>query len=121
MTLKIRLFKNNYKEPGDNKPAFQNGSISYPDDVFQEDYVFKKGTKHKIGLWKNDDGSLSIQISERTDVTSTPPQSSSNTEKEYGIDPSKIMGRPEYQAAQMEKSRLEKTNAENNEEEDIPF
>ena len=51
------------------------------DDVFQEDYVFKKGTKHKIGLWKNDDGSLSIQISERTDVTSTPPQSSQDTEK----------------------------------------
>ena len=38
--LKIRLFKNNYKEQGDKKPAFQNSSISYPDDVFQEDYVF---------------------------------------------------------------------------------
>jgi hypothetical protein len=115
MTLKIRLFKNNYKEPGDNKPAFQNSSISYPD------YVFKKGTKHKIGLWKNDDGSLSIQISERTDVTSAPPQSSQDTEKSFNIDPSKIMGRPEYQAAQMKKSRLEKANTENNQEEDIPF
>ena len=116
MTLKIRLFKNNYKEPRDNKPAFQNSSISYPDDVFQNDYVFKKGSKHQIGLWKNEDGSLSIQISEKTNVTSTPPQSSSNTEKEFGIDPSKIMGRPEYQAAQMEKSQNQ-----NNDEEDIPF
>ena len=42
-------------------------------------------------------------------------------EKSFGIDPSKIMGRPEYQAAQMEKSRLEKANTENNQEEDIPF
>jgi len=114
--LKIRLFKNNYKEQGDKKPAFQNSSISYPDDVFQEDYVFKKGSKHQIGLWKNEDGSLSIQISEKTDVSVAQPQATQQSSQSFTPrDPAEIMGTPEYQKAQMEKSQSQ------TDEEDIPF
>tara|TARA_R110002012_G_scaffold42370_5_gene115300 strand:+ start:1019 stop:1372 length:354 start_codon:yes stop_codon:yes gene_type:complete len=114
--LKIRLFKNNYKEPGDNKPAFQNSSISYPDDVFQDDYVFKKGTKHQIGLWKNEDGTLYVEIKEKVDSSAQPQATQQNSQSTYtDRSPDQIMGTPEFQKAQMEKIRKEK------EEEDIPF
>ena len=124
MTLKIRLFKNNYKEKGDNKPSYQNSSISYPDDVFQTDYVFKAGSKHQIGLWKNEDGTLSVQISEKVDSSVRPQATSQSSMK-----PEHIMGRPEYQQAQMQKMNEEKSQSNNNaqsegediEKVDIPF
>lgn len=114
--LKIRLFKNNYKEPGDNKPAFQNSSISYPDDVFQDDYVFKKGTKHQIGLWKNEDGTLYVEIKEKVDSSAQPQATQQSSQSYTPRDPSQIMGTPEFQKAQMQKS-----HSQNDDEEDIPF
>tara|TARA_R100001460_G_scaffold102156_2_gene146421 strand:+ start:20910 stop:21233 length:324 start_codon:yes stop_codon:yes gene_type:complete len=104
--IKIRLFKNNYKEQGDNKPNYQNKNIAYPEATLQEDIVLRKGSSIGAALWKNDDGSLYVQIAENqsanTQTTNTAPK----------IDQSKIMGTPEYQKAQM-------SNAQ--EEEDIPF
>ena len=122
--LKIRLFKNTYKQQGDNKPSYQNSSISYPDDVFPEDYTFKKGTKHQIGLWKNEDGTLYVEIKEKVD-SSVQPQATSQS----SMKPEHIMGRPEYQQAQMQKINEKKSQSNNNaqsegediEKEEIPF
>ena len=114
MTLKIRLFKNNYKEKGDNKPSYQNSSISYPDDCFQQDYIFKAGSKHQIGLWKNEDGSLSVQICEKVD-SSVRPQATTQTSAK----PENIMGTPEFQKAQM--SNNAQSEGEDIEKAEIPF
>tara|TARA_R110001632_G_scaffold201120_1_gene323916 strand:- start:334 stop:612 length:279 start_codon:yes stop_codon:yes gene_type:complete len=62
--IKATLFKNEYKEEGDSKPDYQNKTICYPDDVLQEDIVFKKGESYSIALWKGDKGSLSVRIQE---------------------------------------------------------
>ena len=94
--LKIRLFKNTYKQQDDNKPSYHNSSISYPDDVFPEDYTFKKGTKHQIGLWKNEDGTLYVEIKEKVD-SSVQPQATSQS----SMKPEDIMGTPEFQKKQM--------------------
>ena len=62
--IKATLFKNEYKQEGDAKPDYQNKTICYPDDVLQDDIVFKKGQAYSIALWKGDSGSLSVRIQE---------------------------------------------------------
>ena len=83
---------------------------------FKNDYVFKKGTKHQIGLWKNEDGTLYVEIKEKVDSSAQPQATQQSSQSYTPRDPSQIMGTPEFQKAQMQKS-----HSQNDDEEDIPF
>ena len=68
--ISFRLFKNENKEQGDNKPSYRTSSISYKKDkdtgvvtkTFEQDVIFRKGEMYQAGLFKNSDGSLGVKI-----------------------------------------------------------
>ena len=45
----MRLFKNNNKEPGDNKPPYSNSNFTV-----QERVVLEPGVAYTAGLWKDE-------------------------------------------------------------------
>jgi len=68
--ISFKLFKNEYKEQGDNKPSYKTSTISYKKDqdtkvvtkTFQQDVIFRKGEMYQASLFKNSDGSLGVKI-----------------------------------------------------------
>ena len=47
--MRMRLFKNNNKEPGDNKPPYSNSNFTV-----QERVVLEPGVAYTAGLWKDE-------------------------------------------------------------------
>ena len=75
--ISFKLFKNEYKEQGDNKPSYKTSTISYKKDqdtkvvtkTFQQDVIFRKGEMYQASLFKNSDGSLGIKIELNTTIS----------------------------------------------------
>ena len=49
VTMRMRLFKNSNKEPGDNKPPYSNSNFTV-----QERVVLEPGVAYTAGLWKDE-------------------------------------------------------------------
>ena len=47
--MRMRLFKNNNKEPGDNKPPYSNSNFTV-----QERVVLEPGVSYTAGLWRDE-------------------------------------------------------------------
>lgn len=75
----INVFKNQYKEKGDNKPLYGNGNFTVT-----EPFSLEVGKTYSVALWKSEDKldkngnplqMLSIKIEEKEDeVNSAPPK-----------------------------------------------
>ena len=61
VTMRMRLFKNTNKEPGDNKPPYSNSNFTV-----QERVVLEPGVAYTAGLWKDEkNDSLNLRVDER--------------------------------------------------------
>tara|TARA_R100001143_G_C3312183_1_gene110662 strand:+ start:19 stop:312 length:294 start_codon:yes stop_codon:yes gene_type:complete len=92
--ISFRLFKNKYKEEGDNKPSYKTPTISYKKDqdtgvetkTFQQDVIFRKGEMYQASLFKNSDGSLGVKIELNTYDQDKKNTNNTNNAKIEGID-----------------------------------
>jgi hypothetical protein len=61
VTMRMRLFKNTNKEPGDNKPPYSNSNFTV-----QERVVLEPGVAYTAGLWKDEkNDSLNLRVDEK--------------------------------------------------------
>ena len=61
VTMRMRLFKNTNKEPGDNKPPYSNSNFTV-----QEIVVLEPGVAYTAGLWKDEkNDSLNLRVDEK--------------------------------------------------------
>ena len=59
--MRMRLFKNNNKEPGDNKPPYSNSNFTV-----QERVVLEPGVSYTAGLWRDEkNDSLNLRVDEK--------------------------------------------------------
>ena len=54
----IKLFKNENKMEGDNKPNYSNSKVQV-----KEKMILDPDRLYSVGLWKNEDGSVNIKLS----------------------------------------------------------
>ena len=61
LPLRMRLFKNQNKEKGDNKPPYSNSNFTV-----QETVTLEAGKSYSCGLWKDENhDSLNLRVDEK--------------------------------------------------------
>ena len=59
--MRMRLFKNKNREPGDNKPPYSNSNFTV-----QERVVLEPGVSYSVGLWRDEkNDSLNLRLDEK--------------------------------------------------------
>jgi len=61
LPLRMRLFKNQNKEKGDNKPPYSNSNFTVPETI-----TLEAGKSYSCGLWKDENhDSLNLRVDEK--------------------------------------------------------
>jgi uncharacterized protein YhjY with autotransporter beta-barrel domain len=59
--MRMRLFKNKNREPGDNKPPYSNSNFTV-----QERVVLEPGVSYSAGLWRDEkNDALNLRVDEK--------------------------------------------------------
>lgn len=75
----MRLFKNENKGEGDNKPIYSNSNFTVKERV-----VLEPGKAYQIGMWKDKEGKSSLNI--KVDEKQFKPSGQTNNKPEEDID-----------------------------------
>tara|TARA_R110000824_G_scaffold6017_1_gene27666 strand:- start:110 stop:337 length:228 start_codon:yes stop_codon:yes gene_type:complete len=67
----IKLFKNDNKTEGDNRPLYQNSKVTV-----KETFMLHPEQLYSAAMWKNDDGTLSLKIEPKEEQLTPPTQQS---------------------------------------------